>query len=377
MPNKLRVVHFISGPYLKSDWIYTFITSLKKYVPVVYCFGLRNIDKFPVKFIRSFETLKKFDPRFIVSLLYDRPSVIHAHFGPSGYDFLFYKLILRLPMVTSFYGADLSALPKTSLFWKLRYKILFYFGDRFLAMGSHMQQSLISYGCPSEKIIVYPLGIRLNKIRFKPRVFIKNQAIKLLYCGRLAQKKGVPDLVEAFHLLQKLCPHRKLALTLACAINNDIEQLKEKHIILEKIKKYHLAKKVSFSSEVKPYKDYVNQLYQYHIFISPSVVADNGDDEGGYILSLLEASASGMPVVSTLHCDIPDTIIEGQTGFLIPEHRPDLLANKLKILIDKPKTWPTLGSAGRKLVEKKYDSEKLIPALERIYDETIKYRHRR
>lgn len=372
MSERPKVVHFISGPYLKSDWIYNLIKNQWHFQPIVYCFRKRNLDIFPFEPIRSFEKLEKYSPRIFWHLWKDRPAIIHAHFGPAGYDILLTTLLFKIPLITSLYGMDSSALVKTSFLWRGRYRLLFKFGDRFLVTGTHMKQSLINMGCPPVKVKVFPLGINLSGIPFKPRVLKGGKEIRILYAGRLAQKKGVPDIIDAFNLLLKALPHKRIRLTIAADVNSNPEQQKEKKIVLAKIHNYRLQKNVTLEWGKKSYPDYIAQFYNHHVFVSPSVKADNGDDEGGYLMSLLEASASGMPVVSTLHCDIPDTIIDGKSGYLVAEHRPDLLAKKLHSLCLNPQAWAKIGKAGRILVEAQFDDKKQIKKLERIYDSLIR-----
>lgn len=371
MANKLRVVHFIAGPYLKSDWIYNLIKNHQRYEPIIYCFRKRNLEIFPFDPVFSFEKFGKYSPGIWWRLGKDRPALIHAHFGNAGYDILAQKMLFNIPLVTSFYGADISTLPKTSLLWRYRYQLLFKFGDRFLTTGRHMRRSAINAGCPPEKAKVFPIGIDLGGIPYKTRTLTKSGEVRILYAGRLAQKKGVPDLVDAFSLLLNALPDKKIRLTIAAAVDNSLEQQKEKRLVLAKINDYHLQPHVTLDWARKSYPDYIAQLYKHHLFVSPSVTADNGDDEGGYLLSSLEASASGMPIISTQHCDIPDTVADGKSGYLVPEHRPDLLAKKMTSLCLNPQNWAIIGQTGRDLVEKKFNDKKQIVRLEKIYDSLI------
>ncbi len=378
MTKKRVVVHYISGAYLGSDWIYSEIKNLRKFEPIVYCFGTKNLSLFPVDKLRSFwpnQTnffpyilIKKHNPLLLYWLFRDKPALIHAHFGPSGYDFLHWKMILNVPLITSFYGADISSLPKKSFLWRQRYKILFSWGERFLAMGLCMKKKLVGLGCPEEKIIVLPLGINFSEIKYQPRKLKPKERVKILAAGRFVEKKGFSDVIEALFILKRSHPEIQFQLSIVGGANSSPEQQNEKKIILDKINKFHLDSDISILGMMN-YPDFIEELYKHHIFLSPSVTAKNGDDEGGYNMTILEASASGMPVISTLHCDIPDTIVDGKTGYLVPEHRPDLIAEKLKILINNPQAWPEIGKNGRELIRKEYDVQKLIPKLENIYDQ--------
>jgi len=73
-----------------------------------------------------------------------------------------------------------------------------------------------------------------------------------------------------------------------------------------------------------------------------------------------QALASGIPVIASAHSGLPEQVIDGVTGALVPENDPAALAEKIQDLLDHPERWPVLGHAGRKHVEKCYDAQKLI-----------------
>jgi colanic acid/amylovoran biosynthesis glycosyltransferase len=113
------------------------------------------------------------------------------------------------------------------------------------------------------------------------------------------------------------------------------------------------------------------KLYQEaNIFILPSVTSDNEDQEGTPVV-LMEAQAMGLPVISTFHSGIPEVVVEGKSGFLVPEKDVDALAEKLEGLIEHPEIWPEMGRYGRKFVEERYDIKKLNQQLVEIYQNLI------
>ena len=74
-----------------------------------------------------------------------------------------------------------------------------------------------------------------------------------------------------------------------------------------------------------------------------------------------------MPVVAFNHCDIPQIIQNGKSGFLVPEKDIDALVEKVNYLIENPQVWPEMGRAGRRFVEENYDIDKLNGKLVEIY----------
>jgi colanic acid/amylovoran biosynthesis glycosyltransferase len=386
-PSKRKVVvHFKAGPYLPitENWVYTQISNLKSYEPVVYSVGTENLDLFPTKRIRSFvpgavaheksdPTYKKwtvhlsFYRYFLFSLLKDRPATIHAHFGPSGYGFLSLKRLFRIPMITTFYGYDLNQLPLQHPEWGKRYKALFQFGDLFLTEGTHMRENLIKLGCPDDKVVVQHIGVDTEKIRFVPRTFGPDGAIRLLMSASFREKKGIPYGVEAFGRFKESHPGTKVNLTIIGDSAGDASGEAQKRLIMNGISRYHLEESVTMMG-YQPYPVFLEELYRHHLLLAPSVHASDGDTEGGAPVSLIEASASGMPVLATTHCDIPEVILDGESGLLTPERNAEALAEKLENLISAPSLLAEMGLKGRRHIEKNYAIDTQIRRLEEIYD---------
>jgi colanic acid/amylovoran biosynthesis glycosyltransferase len=107
-----------------------------------------------------------------------------------------------------------------------------------------------------------------------------------------------------------------------------------------------------------------------HLFILPSVTARNGDQEG-QALVLQEAQASGLPVLATRHDGIPEGVLDGQSGFLVPERDVDALAERLSFLLTHPGLWPEMGKAGHRFVGEKFDNAQLTKCLLNTYHDLL------
>lgn len=370
------VAHFKAGPYLPitENWIYSQIKHLSLYKPMVYAPVTINLDIFPTEGLRKLKGAGKYRllsrlflyTSFFISMRKDKPALVHAHFGPSGYIFLPLKKILGTPLITSFYGYDLSKLIKERPKWKNKYKTLFQHGDLFLVEGSRMKRSLIELGCPNEKVFVQHLGIDLDRIPFVMRNTESDGPFNILIAGSFREKKGFPHAVEAFGRLKKKYPGLNLRLTIIGDSSDNQQEERQKNMILEAIRKYKLSEFVKMMG-YQPYTVFIEELYKHHIFLSPSLSASDGDTEGGVPVSIIEASASGMPVVSTLHCDIPEVILNGESGYLVPERDVDGLVQALELLVLNPQSWRKIGKKGREHTEECYDVRRQIKRLEGIY----------
>ncbi len=379
------IAHYISFSYLPitENWIYEQIKNLKIYHYIVYAHKTENLDIYGdenIK-IRSLQFKNLIDPWtffnkgwnkifgfYIPQVFYlmkDRPDLIHAHFGTSGYDCLIVKKILKVPLITTFYGFDLSLLPQQKPQWKKKYKKLFAEGELFLVEGNYMKKSLIGLGCPDKKIKVQHLGIDLEKIKFVPRKLGLDGKVKILLSASFREKKGIPYAIEAFAKVRN--KYKNLFLTIIGGAGRQNTESREKKQILTVINKYDLQGCINMMG-YQPHSVFLEELYRHHIFIHPSIHAADGDNEGGAPVSLIEASASGMPVISTMHCDIPEVIINGKSGFLVPERDINALAEKLEYIMQNSDLWFRFGLAGRKHIENNYDIRDVMDKLTNIYE---------
>ena len=113
--------------------------------------------------------------------------------------------------------------------------------------------------------------------------------------------------------------------------------------------------------------EYLRELRGADVFLHPSVVDRDGIGEGGAPTTILEAQALAVPVVSTLHCDIPNVTLPGESALLVPERDAAALAHALRQLGDDPGMRTRMGRAGREFVARWHDIEREAPALEDHY----------
>ena len=144
----------------------------------------------------------------------------------------------------------------------------------------------------------------------------------------------------------------------------------EKEKILATVNKYNLESKVRLLG-YQPHKIMMQEAYNNHVFLSPSVTASDGDTEGGAPVSIIELAASGMPVVSTNHCDIPEIIDDGRTGLLTNERDVDGLVGKLKWLINNPGKWRQITDDARHHIDKEFNAQIQGQRLLKIYQDVL------
>jgi colanic acid/amylovoran biosynthesis glycosyltransferase len=350
---------------------------LRRYRPIVITDGITNRELFPFEPVYAYSALSivrkgyfglsarrlhgAINPFIEWVLRRERSVVLHGHFGQAGVALLEVKRRTRLPMATAFYGADASELSRDPE-WRGRYSELFAEGDVFLAEGPAMRQRLMALGCPAEKVVIQHLGVDLGSLPFVPRRLDSAGPIRILIASTFREKKGIPDALRAVSLLKARYPHIKVTLFGDSGPKEGDER--EKQTIMSLVRE--LGEVVTWSGFV-PHHVFRAALLNHHIFLSPSVTASSGDAEGGAPVSLIEAHATGMPIVSTRHDDIPQIVIENETGLLSPERDVAALAENLACLIERAGDWERMGRAARAHIETHYEIRTQMARLEQIY----------
>jgi colanic acid/amylovoran biosynthesis glycosyltransferase len=373
-----HVMHRCYG--MTENWIRTQITHLNRYHPFILCWSTENAGRESCDDLyallerptleglvnRGVRRVVGYYPSFYCMIRRRRARLIHAHFGRVGHFALRLAGATRVPLVTSFYGYDASRLPRTHPAWRTRYQDLFRRGQRFLVEGRHMGQQLQNLGCPEHKIIVHHLGVETSTLPPKTRYLSPGEPLRVLVAGRFTEKKGIVYAVEAFgRLVQQGVDSRLTIIGDASDMNAETERTKRR--ILQAIRANDLGAIVALRG-MQPHEELVRAYYQHHVFLAASVHAEDGDNEGGAPVTLIEAQATGMPVVATYHCDIPEVVLDGCTGLLAPERDKDALARHLRSFAETPRKLQCMGFAARQHVEAGYDAKRQGIELESIYD---------
>lgn len=293
--------------------------------------------------------------------------ILHSHFGSIGWADIYAAKKAGIKHVVTFYGQEITRFPRQDARWYKHYKQLFAHIDRVLCEGPFMRKSIIELGCPPEKALVQHLGVEVDKIDFKPRVWEKGSPLKVLIAASFREKKGIPYAIEALGSIDKDIP---LEITIIGDAGDDASENDEKNKIQKFIKNYQLTDKVRLLG-FQPYDVLFKEAYNHHIFLSPSVTASDGDTEGGAPVTLIDMIATGMPIISTQHCDIPNVIDHKKTGLLAKERDPEGLKTHLLWLINHSEKWEEMVTAGRDKMEQDFNANVQGNKLANIYQNCI------
>ncbi|MCP5053501.1 MAG: colanic acid biosynthesis glycosyltransferase WcaL [bacterium] len=369
---------FNTSFFVKSEtFIYHYLSHMKTFTPLCLTWKIQNLDQFPfprgniyslqlpkysLKWYWNgfFKRLLKRDFHFEHVLKERGVKLMHAHFGHNGVQAMQLIRKLNIPLVTTFYGADLSRKDMIRPL-KKQYRQLFDGGQMFLVEGEHMKEKLHGLGCPKKKIHIQRIAIPVDTIPLKERKPNGEKGVKLLFCGRFTEKKG---LIYALKAIKKVRDqNREVSF---CAIGDG--ELKEE--IEAYVQQHNLTHCVELPGFLS-YRDYLKKVETADIFIHPSVTADDGDSEGGAPTTILEAQAMGLPIISTHHADIPNIVVPDRSALLSPERDADALARNILFLLDNKHLWSQMGKTGRAFVEEFHDIKKETVKLETKYQQLI------
>lgn len=280
-------------------------------------------------------------------ILRERFDIVHAHFGPTGLRALILKKVgVPIKLVTTLYGYDLTTYVNQN--GMDVYQELFRLGDLFIYISEAGKEKISALGGEEKKMIKIPMGIEAEKIAFRERSLTSGEVVRLLSVGRLVEMKGRAYAIRAVAKLVTRYP-------IQYDILGDGPLRKELQELIDALK---VSKYIRLWGWVDT--DKRNEMYEKaHLFIHPSVTASDGNQEGQGVV-LLEAQAYGIPVIATRHGAFPDSVIDGKTGFLVPEKEIDALAERIEVLIQNSAEWPKIGSNGRQFVKVSFDAKKLI-----------------
>jgi glycosyltransferase involved in cell wall biosynthesis len=275
--------------------------------------------------------------------------VIHSHWIlPQGLLAVIYKKLLNkdISVVVTSHGGDIYGLSNFNFLkkWVLNNS------DCITAVSNAIKKEMENIGVSKKvPIEVLPMGVNFKK--FSPQRKSKSIINKyngtnslLLFVGRLTEKKGVIYLLRALNILKKDYNSFKLIV---------VGEGEKKNELKTECKKLGLSKKhVQFVGAIK--NDSLPDYYSTaDIFIGPSIVASDNDQEG-FGLVFVEALSCQCPVIASDLPAIRDIITSHETGILVPPKDSEALSKAIFDLIKNPNEAYKLATKGKKYVKERF-----------------------
>ncbi len=368
--------------------VYRQIVGLGRYKPTVITQKRANPDRFPfdpVVVLRRplLRELRRFWARRVTrspvvaftheAVCLDKvmrrstASVAHFYFGQNGLYWLPWLKRRTLPAIISFHGAD-GAVGMTSPASRRLLARLFHAVDLVLVRSGELGAAVEALGCRKDLIRLQRTGIPLDDFRFveRPLPEAASQPTLVTQVCRLIKKKGVDDTLRAFAALKKKFPAARLAIAGDGPLAEPLRAMAEGLGIAEAIEWHGFLDQTALRA----------LLARSHLFVHPSKLTDEGDREG-VPNTMLEAMATGLPVVATSHGGIPEAVTDGVEGRLVPEGDHVALADAMAGLLLNTSFYANASRAAAARIINDFSLEAQCRALEAHYDEAQQQFHSR
>lgn len=347
----MKVVYLADAPYIHTKrWIEHSVAQGIECE--VISFRPAEIDGATVHYVDGAEGLGKarylLHARRVAKLVQSlKPDLVHA-LHLTSYGFLA-ALTNVHPLIVSVWGTDVLEAPNLTPFhrWLTRYALGR--ADLVTATGLHLATATLPYVPRDRGVTVVPYGVDMTQ--FKPK---KRRARKKTVIGavsRLSVEKGMSYLVEAFALLTQR--HSDVSLQIA-------GDGPEEEVLKALSRKLGVEDGIEFRGWVE-HTELPAFLQGIDIFALPSTYE-------GFGVAAAEASAMALPVVATNVYGIPDVVVDGETGLLVPAKDPAALAAALGRLVEDHDMRIALGEAGREYVASQYDWQQNTRQMDLIYE---------
>jgi len=286
----------------------------------------------------------------------NRVDAVLAEFGPTATLVMDVCKSIGIPLIAHFHGFDAYRQQTLERFGR-RYEELFQIAGAIIVVSRDMQAQLVNLGAPMQKIHYNSCGVEPSLFKgadplHSPPTFIA--------VGRFVNKKAPHLTLLAFKAALEKVPGARMVmigdgpLWEAC---------------------YQMTRSLGLSGAVdllgvRSQSEVAAAMQQARAFVQHSIRTQDGDSEGTPV-AVLEAGASGLPVVATRHAGIRDAVIDQNTGFLIEEGDINAMAEHITRLGKDAQLAANLGQAGREWVSSEYSMEKSIATLWSIIEASI------
>lgn len=292
---------------------------------------------------------------FIRSLRKHKIQVVLAQYGTTAHRIVKICKYLKIPLITHFHGFD------ASVFEVIEncnyYKDVFEYSSKIIVVSRVMEDKFLSLGCPKDKLVYNVYGPNPTFLEIE----INCESPLFIGLGRFVNKKAPYYTILAFSKVLDQYPYAKLVIGGAGELWETCQNL---------VRYLKIGNNVLLPG-VLSRDEFIEYLKIATAFVQHSVTTISGDQEGTPV-SILEASATGLPVISTIHAGIQDLIIDGETGFLVQEHDVKAMADKMIVLVENRELAIKLGQAGKQRIISFYSLQRHLNCIDKLIDDTLR-----
>ena len=311
----------------------------------------------------AWRSLDRASPAITALVRRTAPDLIHAHFGFDGVEAWPIARRLGVPLLVTLHGSDITtrmewfSSGRAGRRWKRYPSRLARLATRpavsFVAISENIRRAALAAGLPPERVFVERIGID-TALFARSGLPVAGRGPVILFLGRLVEKKGCRFLIEAFRTLRAQVPRAQLVVAGDGPERPALEALAAG---LDGVRFVGAASRPQVQA----------LLRDARVFCLPSITADSGDAEG-LPLVVLEAQASGVPVVTSARGGADEGIRDGETGFAFAERDVAALTDHLIRVLTDDALATRLSDAAPGFVAAEHDVHRCTARLERLYD---------
>jgi colanic acid/amylovoran biosynthesis glycosyltransferase len=351
-PARPTVLHAKFQAWLSwsQPFLHDLVTGLDaSFRNVVVCTRAENLDRFPVRHLVRLPAHALVQPSHALlaaaRLRRDwSPRLIHAHFGWSGLRALLFRHYLGVPLVTTFGGRDVAMQANLAALKPL-YDVLLAASDGIVCVSESLRQVALARGADPARTCVIRRGTALAEFPFHERPLrAAGEPARVLMVGRIVAKKGHALAVEALARLA----HQGVPVALRI-----VGEGEEEPALRARCRQLGVAERVTVTGTLT--REQVRaELAAADLLLHCSVTTASGDVEG-IPNAVVEAAATGLPVVATRHGGLEEAVVHGVTGLLVGEGEGEALARALGSLARDPARCRALGRAAAARARAEFD----------------------
>lgn len=276
-----------------------------------------------------------------------------AEYGPTGIYLMEICEELNIPLTVHFHGYDAYRYVTLEKYAE-KYKTLFQKAATIIAVSKDMEAQLLALGAKKETLAYCPYGPNDDLFTYHDA---GQNPPTLLAVGRFTQKKSPQLTIKAFAEAAKQVDNLKLVMLGDGPLWEECKDL---------AKTLGISNRITFFGRAT-HEEVSQQIQKSRAFIQHSVRAKDGDSEGTPV-AILEASASGLPIIATRHAGIKDVVIEGKTGFLVDEQDWQGMIAPIVKIAKEPKLATKMGKAAADRVRQHFSMNRHITQLWQIIE---------
>lgn len=282
--------------------------------------------------------------------------VVFAEYGMVGASITEACQIADVPLVIHYHGADVHHTETIKRYINL-YRKAFAYASALIAVSGDMVNALVDMGAPREKITNASCGIDPGAF---PALDISKTGRTFLSVGRFVEKKSPASVVQAFKPVRDKFPDATLKMVGVGPLFDETKALVSQLGLDDSITLLGAQNQQQIKALLK----------ESRCFVQHSVTAKDGDKEGTPV-TILEAGSSGLAIVSTQHTGIKEAVINGETGYLVPEHDIEGMAHYMKMIAADVNLAVELGAKEATYIRENYDIQSRIKTITKLLEQAI------